>query len=91
MARTLEPKLADEKGSAFHNHLGRSLGIDVAAWWRPTAANFFNRVRKSVVLDALTDIGGPDLKTVYLGSLFGTRVATFRSPIAGAKPVQWDF
>lgn len=35
--------------------------------------------------------GGPDLKTVYLGSLFGNRIATFRSPIAGAKPVQWEF
>lgn len=35
--------------------------------------------------------GGPDLKTVYLGSLFGDRIASFRSPIAGAKPVQWDF
>ena len=33
--------------------------------------------------------GGPDLKTVYLGSLFGTRIATFRSPVAGAAPVQW--
>lgn len=35
--------------------------------------------------------GGPDLKTVYLGSLFGTRLATFRSPVAGAEPVHWDF
>lgn len=35
--------------------------------------------------------GGPDLKTVYLGSLFGTRLASFRSPIAGAMPVHWDF
>jgi hypothetical protein len=35
--------------------------------------------------------GGPDLKTVYLGSLFGTRLATFRSPIAGAEPVHWSF
>ena len=35
--------------------------------------------------------GGPDLKTVYLGSLFGRQIATFRSPIAGAKPVQWEF
>ncbi|APW39312.1 hypothetical protein RD110_20565 [Rhodoferax koreense] len=35
--------------------------------------------------------GGPDLKTVYLASLFGTRVARFKSPIAGAKPVQWEF
>lgn len=35
--------------------------------------------------------GGPDLRTVYLGSLFGTRLATFRSPIAGAEPVHWSF
>lgn len=35
--------------------------------------------------------GGPDLKTVYLGSLHGNRLATFRSPIAGARPVQWEF
>ena len=35
--------------------------------------------------------GGPDLKTVYLGSLFGTRLASFRSPIAGAEPAQWGF
>lgn len=35
--------------------------------------------------------GGSDLKTVYLGSLFGTQVATFRSPVAGAQPVQWEF
>jgi sugar lactone lactonase YvrE len=33
--------------------------------------------------------GGPDLKTVYLGSLANTRLATFRSPIAGAKPHHW--
>lgn len=35
--------------------------------------------------------GGPDLRTVYLGSLHGNRLATFRSPITGAPPVQWDF
>jgi hypothetical protein len=35
--------------------------------------------------------GGPDLKTVYLGSLFASRIATFRSPIAGAKPPHWHY
>ena len=35
--------------------------------------------------------GGPDLKTVYMGSLGGERIATFRSPIAGAAPVHWNF
>lgn len=33
--------------------------------------------------------GGPDRRTVYLGSLYNRQIATFRSPIAGAEPVQW--
>lgn len=33
--------------------------------------------------------GGPDLKTVYLGSLLGTRIPTFRSPVAGQALIHW--
>ena len=88
MARTLEPKLADETGAAFHNHLGRSLGIDVAAWWRPTAANFFNRVCKGVVLDALTAIGGPDLKNRYAAAKKGDLAAAVEKLCAGNAIVE---
>ena len=35
--------------------------------------------------------GGADLRTVYLGNLAGDRLATFRSPIAGAVPPHWAF
>jgi sugar lactone lactonase YvrE len=35
--------------------------------------------------------GGPDLRTVYLGSLTRREIATFRSPVAGAKPYYWEF
>ena len=34
---------------------------------------------------------GPDLKTVYLGNLAGSGIPSFKSPIAGAEPVQWRF
>ena len=34
--------------------------------------------------------GGPDLRTVHLGSLANTRLATFRSPVAGAMPHHWS-
>ncbi len=34
---------------------------------------------------------GPDLKTVYLGSLFGDRLASFQSPIPGAPPHHWHY
>ena len=33
--------------------------------------------------------GGPDLRTVYLGSLQGTTIPFFRSPVAGLPMVHW--
>jgi len=60
VARTLEASINLSAGRTcpFHDHLGHLLGIDVAKWWRPTGANFFDRVPKSVTLSALEEIGG---------------------------------
>ncbi|RJP63035.1 MAG: SMP-30/gluconolactonase/LRE family protein [Comamonadaceae bacterium] len=33
--------------------------------------------------------GGPDLRTVYLGSLLGTRIPHFQSPVTGLPMVHW--
>ncbi len=33
--------------------------------------------------------GGPDLRTVYIGSLMGTRIPFFRSPVAGLPLAHW--
>lgn len=38
---------------------------------------------------ASVTFGGPDLGTVYLGSLRGTTIPYFRSPVSGAAPVHW--
>jgi gluconolactonase len=38
---------------------------------------------------ASVTFGGPDLKTVYVGSLRGTRIPFFRSPVAGLPMVHW--
>ena len=67
VARTLEASLnlAGERSCAFHEHLGQLLGIDVARWWRPTGANFFDRVPKSVTLAALAEVGGPEFAGRY--------------------------
>lgn len=53
------------RANGFHDHLGRLCNIEVAQWWRPNAENFFGRVKKEVVLDALQDIGGPVLRGRY--------------------------
>ena len=67
VARTLEASLNLPGGRTcpFHDHLGRLLGIDVAKWWRPTGANFFDRVPKSVTLAALEEVGGAAFASGY--------------------------
>ena len=35
--------------------------------------------------------GGPDLRTAYLGCLLGDSIARFRTPVAGAPPVHWNY
>ncbi len=35
--------------------------------------------------------GGPDLKTLHMGSISGERIATLSMPVAGLAPVHWDW
>ena len=67
VARTLHASVgvAGDRACAFHDHLGALLGIDVASWWRPTGANYFDRVPKTVALAALAEVGGPALAAPY--------------------------
>lgn len=67
VARALEASLnmAGERRIAFQDHLGQQIGIDTARWWRPTAANYFDRVSKQVILDALADAGGKELSSRF--------------------------
>jgi gluconolactonase len=39
---------------------------------------------------ASVTFGGPDLRTVYIGSLKGTRIPYFRSPVPGLPMVHWN-
>lgn len=67
IARTLEASLnmGGERRIAFQDHLGSLIAIDTAQWWRPTAANYFDRVSKQVILDALADVGGAELSARF--------------------------
>ena len=67
VARTLEASLNLPSGRAcaFHDHLGQLLGIDVAKWWRPTGANYFDRVPKATILRALEEVGGQAFASRY--------------------------
>ena len=70
VARTLEASLnlAGPRACAFHDHLGQLLGVDVANWWRPDGANYFDRVPKAMALEALAEVGGPEFAALYAKS-----------------------
>jgi ParB family chromosome partitioning protein len=67
VAKTLEASLnlPGARNCPFHDHLGRLLEIDVARWWRPTGANYFDRVPKALALGALAEVGGPAFAARY--------------------------
>ena len=66
---------------------------------RALEAAFFNNTVTEDVLFATgrgiapwmasVTFGGPDLRTVYIGSLKGTRIPYFRAPVAGLPMVHW--
>ncbi|GHH25774.1 DNA-binding protein [Sphingomonas glacialis] len=93
IARTLEPTLNVAEGyrsNGFHDHLGRLLDIQVENWWRPTAENFFGRVKKTVMLDALEEIGGPILRGRYKDAKKGDLASTCASLCNGQGIVEAD-
>lgn len=85
VGRTLEASLnvSGNRGNSFHDHLGQLTGIDMAAWWRPTAANYFDRVSKAVILEALTDVGGPTLASRFSASKKGELATSAERIFAG--------
>jgi len=70
VSRTLVASLAceGERSVPMHEALGSLLEIETAHWWRPTAANYFDRVAKARTLEALDAAGGPELVSRYAAS-----------------------
>lgn len=68
VARTLRAVPHGQREAEFLDHLGSNLAIDVAAWWRPTATAYFDKVTRPAILDLFEEIGGHDLKSRYAGS-----------------------
>jgi hypothetical protein len=52
--------------------LARALTLDMASWWQPTAANYFARIKKDQILQAIQEATGAPVKE-RLRSLKETR------------------
>jgi sugar lactone lactonase YvrE len=69
------------------------IAIGMAHWWSGefSRADLNIGAGRSFGNIASVTFGGPDLKTLYLGSLFGESLLVAPSPVAGAEPPHWRF
>ncbi|WP_422342814.1 ParB/RepB/Spo0J family partition protein [Parasphingorhabdus sp.] len=100
IARTLVASLniEGERRVPLHDHLGNKLDIDMAAWWRPTAVNYFDRVTKPKILSNFETVGGQELSNRYAASKKADLAATAERVFSGnfiaeaevkARAAQW--
>lgn len=90
IARTFDAVPAGKTGSAFIDHLGTKLGIDVAAWWRPTAKNYFDRITKPAILTLFETVGGGELRQRYGASKKHDLAASAQRLFAGEIILEAD-
>ena len=91
MAISLEAKKGyQSEYHPIHAVLGSILDIDVAALWRPTSENFFDRVTKTAFLAALTDVGGSELASRYAASKKAELSSTSAKIFSGDAIVEED-
>lgn len=73
-----DPTAIERAEAIFQTGKGSREGIELGA-------------ARSLKNIASVAFGGDDLRTVHLGCLAGSSIATFRSPVAGAEPPQWRY
>lgn len=94
VAKSLEPSIGGARsghqgpsGNDLHDHLAALMQIDAARQWRPTAANYFDRVGKQQLLRHITDVGGATMAASYMASKKGDLSQTCEKLFAGESIV----
>lgn len=91
VARSLEasmgaPRKSGQMGTDqidLHDHLAALMAINPASHWRPTAANYFDRVSKQALLAHINEVGGPTMAASFMGSKKGDLSASCERLFAG--------
>ena len=91
VARTLEPSLGIDRRTGqngadrnnLHDRLAEIMGVNAASHWRPTSANYFDRVSKQTLLGHLTEVGGATFAASYLSSKKGDLSASCEKIFSG--------
>ncbi len=90
VARTLHAVPGHDDGASLLDRLGQKLDIDVAAWWRPTAQNFFDKQPVRSILTLFEEIGGAELRARYGASKKHDLAASAERLFAGDTIVEAD-
>ncbi len=97
-AKSLQAARHSVKPSAFQYHIAAMLEVDVAAHWRPTAENYFDRVPKASILATLGSFGDAALVGRFSASKKGDLAKaaekicagdSFNTPDVKAKALAW--
>ena len=91
VAKTLEASMGVDRKAGqsgpepidLHDHLAALMGINVAGHWRPTSANYFDRVSKQTLLAHVTEVGGATMAASFMGSKKGDLSASCEKLFAG--------
>lgn len=91
VARSLEASMGAARKSGqmgpdqndLHDHLAGLMAINPASHWRPTAANYFDRVSKQALLAHISEVGGPTMAASFMGSKKGDLSASCERLFAG--------
>ncbi|MEP9404285.1 ParB/RepB/Spo0J family partition protein [Sphingomonas sp. VNH70] len=91
VATSLEAKEGyTNKRNRLHARLATHLDLDVAAWWRPTSENFFDRVPKGALVTLLHEVGGPALSSRHAAAKKPDVSASCHKLFAGEAIVEAD-
>lgn len=91
VAKSLKSKETySHRQNALQNHLAGLLEVDVAKWWRPTSANFFDRVSKGALLSLLDEVGGPALSSRHASQKKGEISTSCEKLFAGDAVIEAD-
>lgn len=74
----------------LQSRLAAVMAVDVALWWRPTSANFFDHVTKAAMLALLGEVGGPSFAARYAASKKSELSASCHALFAGEAIVEAD-
>ncbi|SDZ70585.1 ParB family protein [Variovorax sp. YR266] len=84
-ARSIDTVSGRERERDHSDAIAEALGVDMADWWAPTAANYLGRVSKAKALEAVKEATGTDATQAMAGMKKADAAAHCAVRLAGSR------